>query len=113
MSEHAQRLAPGRGLVDARAVANYLAVDRSWVYEHADELGARRLGDGPKARLRFSLDEVDERLTPCTAGRKSSAVEPASLSRLQRRRRPSLGTSVELLPIRGSRSPDSGRLEAP
>jgi hypothetical protein len=40
-------------LVDASAVAAYLDVDRSWVYEHADELGVRRLGSDPRAQLAF------------------------------------------------------------
>jgi hypothetical protein len=40
-------------LVDAAALAVELGVSRDWVYEHADELGALRLGNGPKARLRF------------------------------------------------------------
>ena len=31
-------------LVDAGELAAYLGVDRSWVYAHAEELGARRLG---------------------------------------------------------------------
>jgi hypothetical protein len=37
--------------------AAYLAVEESYVYEQAAELGARRLGLGPKPRLRFSLAE--------------------------------------------------------
>ena len=41
------------GLVDAAGLARVLAVSRAFVYEHADELGAIRLGDGAKARLRF------------------------------------------------------------
>lgn len=40
-------------LVDAAALAAELGTSRDWVYEHADELGALRLGNGPKARLRF------------------------------------------------------------
>lgn len=51
----------GERLVDAVTVAAYLRVSRGYVYEHADELGCRRLGSGPRARLRFSLAEVDER----------------------------------------------------
>ncbi len=61
----AERLAapaprPG-GLVDAATVAERLGVARSWVYAHADELGAVRLGEKGKAkqggpRLRFDLD---------------------------------------------------------
>jgi hypothetical protein len=32
-----------------------LGVDREWVYEHADQLGAVRLGEGPRPRLRFEV----------------------------------------------------------
>jgi hypothetical protein len=46
MSEHTRPLARPRGLVDAQAVAECLAVDRDWVYAHADELGVLRLGRG-------------------------------------------------------------------
>ena len=89
-------------LVDAQTVADYLAVDRGWVYQHAVMLKARRLGTGPKARLRFSLEDVDAALS-CFACRESGTaaslvVEPV---RRPRRARP-LGTGVELLPIRGS-----------
>lgn len=45
-------------LVDAAAVAAALGVSRGMIYEHADRLGARRLGDGPKPRLRFDLAEA-------------------------------------------------------
>jgi hypothetical protein len=88
-------------LVGACEVAEYLSVNPSWVYEHADELGARRLGNGPRARLRFSLTEVDERLSTCSVGRESAAREPAPQAASRPRRRRPLGTNVELLPIRG------------
>jgi hypothetical protein len=39
-------------------VARRLAVHENWVYGHADQLGAIRLGDGEKARLRFDLERV-------------------------------------------------------
>ena len=88
-------------LVTAREVAAHLSVDEGYVYEHAVELGARRLGNGPKARLRFSLTDIDQRLGSCLASRGSEPLGAASMqgSRV-RRRRPS-GTSVPLLPIRG------------
>lgn len=88
-------------LVDAKAVAAYLNVQPGYVYEHADELGARRLGTGPRARLRFSLAEVVERLGACSAGRQSEPREPAPRAASARTRRRRSGTSVELLPIRG------------
>ncbi len=50
------------GLVDAQDVADDLKVERDWVYAHARELGAVRLGDGPKARLRFDLQRVRDGL---------------------------------------------------
>jgi hypothetical protein len=41
------------GLVDARELAEELGVSIDYVYAHATELGAMRLGSGPKARIRF------------------------------------------------------------
>ncbi len=59
-------------LVDAIALARLLGVSRAYVYEHADELGALRLGGGPKARLRFDLVTVREVMT-CSASKSSPA----------------------------------------
>ena len=50
-------------LVDSTALAGLLGVSRDYVYEHADELGAIRLGSGPKARLRFSVEDAMTCLT--------------------------------------------------
>jgi len=95
----------GAALVDVATVADYLAVERGWVYEHAHELGARRLGSGPKAPLRFSLREVDERLRSCSTGRGSrQAASPIAKPNRRRQRAPRLGTGVELLPIKRGRS---------
>jgi len=49
-------------LVSAKTIAESWGVDRKWVYEHAEHLGARRLGSGPQPRLRFDPIEVGERL---------------------------------------------------
>jgi hypothetical protein len=46
------------GLADVTEVAQRLRVHESWVYAHAEELGAIRLGAGQKARLRFDLERV-------------------------------------------------------
>jgi hypothetical protein len=94
-------LAEIRPLVDAATLAGYLDVERSFVYEHADELGARRLGSGPRARLRFSIAEVDVRLSACSGSRESSAPDPAPAAASRPRARRRMGTSVPLLPIRG------------
>jgi hypothetical protein len=88
-----------RELVDAAELARRFGIERSWVYSHAIELGAVRLGRGPKPRLRFdpqiaarTLRRVDE----------ESAADPPARSgeragQPQRVRR----SEVRLLPIHG------------
>lgn len=44
---------PDVELVGAKQIARMLGVNESWVYAHASELGAIRLGTGPKSRVRF------------------------------------------------------------
>jgi hypothetical protein len=47
---------PRIGLIDARELAEELGVARDWVYANAERLGGVRLGDGPRARLRFDVE---------------------------------------------------------
>ena len=44
---------PPERLRTAREVAESLAVNVGWVYEHFDQLGGVRIGNGPKPRVRF------------------------------------------------------------
>jgi hypothetical protein len=91
-----------KSLVTAAELADFLAVEPSWVRENADSLGVWRLGAGPRARLRFDLDDVRRRLTACPPGRESPEPEQRMVEpRGRRRTRPASGTGVELLPIRG------------
>ena len=53
---------PKVGLVDARGLAEELGVARDWVYANAERLGGVRLGDGPRARLRFDVERAREAL---------------------------------------------------
>jgi hypothetical protein len=53
---------PRAQLITAEEVAQWWGISRRWVYDHADDLGARRLGVGRRPRLRFDPDEVAERL---------------------------------------------------
>jgi hypothetical protein len=53
---------PRRQLISAEEIAEWWGVGRRWVYDHADELGARRLGAGRRPRLRFDPDEVAKHL---------------------------------------------------
>ncbi|MGO9791034.1 MAG: helix-turn-helix domain-containing protein [Solirubrobacteraceae bacterium] len=48
-----------RAWLDAQEVAQRLGVCREWVYEHAEELGASRIGTGPRPRLRFPPQVLD------------------------------------------------------
>lgn len=91
------------GLVDATAIARQLRVDRSWVYAHADELGAVRLGDGPRPRLRFDPAKATAAMTARqTSERSPRPAERAAASLPGRRRRRAPGSGAQLLPIRGS-----------
>ena len=82
----------GPKLVTVAEVAEWLGVSRDYVYEHAEDLGGFRLGDGPKAPLRFDRDRVSEWITVRCEGR------PKRESPAPRRHRTG---PVELLPIRG------------
>jgi DNA-binding FadR family transcriptional regulator len=84
-------LVPASRLLTPSEVAERFAVSRTWVYEHADELGAIRLGQGPKARIRFDAQRVRQVLSrpPATAVRQADG---------ERRRAVKKG----LLPIRGA-----------
>jgi hypothetical protein len=53
-----------RRLVTAAQVADRWSIDRAWVYAHADDLGAHRLGTGTRPRLRFDPALVEQRLGP-------------------------------------------------
>jgi hypothetical protein len=48
--------------VDARELADQLGVHPSFVYAHAAELGAMRLGTGRKARIRFDVEQARQAL---------------------------------------------------
>jgi hypothetical protein len=54
--------APQAGWMTAKELASHLHLNPAWVYEHADELGAIRTSDGPKARIRFDLHTATEAL---------------------------------------------------
>lgn len=58
-------------VLDAAEVADLLGRDRHWVYDDAEELGAFRYGDGPKAAWicrvsveRWKCDRAIRRATP-------------------------------------------------
>lgn len=76
-------------LISAAEVARRLGRSPDWVYAHADELGAIRLGDGPRPRLWFDPAEVKRRLAaPPTAPEPSKPRRPRSSAKLLEVKRP-------------------------
>jgi hypothetical protein len=94
--------------VDAATLATQLGVTRGFVYEHADQLGAIRIGTGPRPRLRFDLDRALEGWNACSESKGSEGRIPPSRRRMRREPRYRTGTGVELLPIRGESGPFRG-----
>ena len=86
-------------------VADRFNLTIDFVYRHKDELGAQRLGTGPKARLRFRLRTVEEALSASVRGDGSGPAEaPPSAAKPPRRRRTTRAGAdrvPDLLPIRG------------
>jgi hypothetical protein len=102
--DHAPTAQGSGELLDASQLAKRLGLTRSWVYEHAHELGAITLGDGPRPRLRFDPAIAAQALharrqTPTRLPTKPDPPRPGR----PRRRPPS---TVPLLPVhepRGAR----------
>ncbi len=92
-------LSGGSELVDAAELARRLGIERSWVYTHAIELGAVKLGSGRKPRLRFDPQVAARVLHRIREG---PAADPPARSG-ERAGRPLRGRRSEarLLPIRG------------
>jgi len=93
---------PATGLVDARDLAEELGVARDWVYANADRLGGVRLGNGPRARLRFDVEQAREALAASAEGDQPRREDPP---RRQRGRPPreAVPGGVPLIQGRSSR----------
>ena len=88
-------------LMTAEQVAERFGVTAAWVRAHAVELGALRLGDGPRPRLRFNADTVGDALTACCAHRAPTAPElPVSTTETVGRGARRAGTASGSLPVR-------------
>lgn len=89
----------GRELVDAAELARRFGIERSWVYLHAIELGAVKLGTGLKPRLRFDPQIAARVLRKVGDG---SAADPPARSGKRAGQPSGSGRSgVRLLPIHG------------
>lgn len=75
-------------LMTVAEVAKHLRVNPKWVYAHQKELGAIKLSDGPKARLRFDISIIETRLGELRAAKPapSSPHERTQVTVRKRRR---------------------------
>jgi transposase-like protein len=82
-------------MVSVAEVARRFGISRDYIYDHAAELGAVRLGDGPRARLRLDPAKVAARLS------KSASPSPPEKRETKRtqRRRPRSARRVPVLPV--------------
>jgi hypothetical protein len=94
-----QRGLSKRKLVDAGELARRFGIERSWVYSHAIELGAVKLGNGTKPRLRFD-PEVAARVLRRVDG-KPVADPPARSGKRAGQPPRRAASDIRLLPIRG------------
>lgn len=105
---------PTARLLQTRELAAALGRTPGWVRSHASELGAIRLGEGPKPRLLFELEVARERLASCSAPRESSGSQTGMQKPSSRRgTRRAMGTSAELLPVSPPRGVKTSRHEPP
>jgi hypothetical protein len=93
-----QRGLQKRDLVDAAELARRFGIERTWVYSHAIELGAVKLGNGAKPRLRFD-PEVAARVLRRVDGKPVADPPPRSGKRAGQPPRRA-GSDVRLLPVR-------------
>lgn len=88
-------------LVDAQTLAVRLGVTRATVYAHADLLGARRVGEGARPRLRFDVAQATTAWTSRSPNERSQTVDsPASAGDARRRRAPRRASSARRVPER-------------
>jgi hypothetical protein len=103
-------------LLTAEEVARWWGIGRRWVYDHAEELGARRLGGGRRPRLRFDPDEVAERLGEPGGGGDGRRSEPMRADcgpdSLSARTRAMVGRQARKRPGRRANAPRPGAEQA-
>jgi hypothetical protein len=100
--------------MDANEVADRYGVSRAFVYQHADDLGAIRVGGGSRPRLRFDPATVEERLADVSSTQPRLNGHAAQPPAVTRKRNLAGGADVRLLPIGPKRRTDpSARRDEP
>lgn len=87
LAARSRRDAPADGLLSADQLARKLGVSVSYVRAHASELGAIRIGNGPKPRVRFRADAP-------------TAPAPAAAARPRRRSAPAAPAAGSVLIVK-------------
>jgi hypothetical protein len=85
----------GNPLVTVDEAARALRVKPGYLYQRVAVLGGVRLGDGPKAPIRFPAAVLADRITVAR-----SAAEPRPKTRSRKRSRQTPESHAELLPVR-------------
>lgn len=88
-------------ILTAQQVAERYGVAAAWVRENATDLGALRLGDGPRPRLRFDAATVAQAMK--RRSERNASEEPDRRAPARVSRRPADGRSgkgLDSLPIR-------------
>jgi hypothetical protein len=93
-------------LVDAVEIARLFGRTRSWVYEHAGELGAVRLGSGPRPRLGFSPARVAAHFEQASEPRALTMPQPTKPRRARRRRTDRTASGAKLLRVKATTAPE-------
>jgi predicted DNA-binding transcriptional regulator AlpA len=83
-------------VLNAREVARLLGRSAPWVYSHATELGAIRMGTGPKARIGFDLASIEQ------WKRNNQVGPPQARKAPQRSRRSTTPHATNLIPYEPS-----------
>jgi hypothetical protein len=87
LEERGPGTAAGQEMITAEEVARRFGVKAAWVRRNADRLGAVRLGDGPRARLRFDPERVAAALSSRSNGVASDPPAVGSPTGIPPRRR--------------------------
>jgi hypothetical protein len=97
----ALRGASAAELIDAAEVARRFGVSAEWARDHRAELGAIRLGDGPRPRLRFDPKEVAAVLRRRSESVRSPDVDlPAPAGERSPATRKRADNDLDALPVR-------------
>lgn len=82
--------------LDAGELARRFGIGRTWIYANAQRLGAIRLGDGPRPRLRFDPDRVADLLGAASSEKQRPPQDKPPVARPPRERST---PASDLLPI--------------